>query len=143
MNTEFVKKQILSYLLQAELDTWDSVSGYPADNAVIPISQLLECEPKITKYRIRKALRELIADGLIIYTSIECPAMEIEEYGEFTGYREVFCEAKPPVNGYVLTNAGVDYAKSNVESDEGKVAIDVTTLIDKQSKIKKGIDQHE
>lgn len=143
MNTEFVKTRILTHLMQSEFDTCDSVSGYPADNAVIPISQLLECEPKITKYLIRKALRELIADGLIIYTSLGWPAMEIEEYGEFRGYRELVCKAKPPVNGYALTNAGFECAKSIFDSNERKLAIDVLTLIDKQSEIKKGTDQHE
>ena len=143
MNTEFVKKRLLLHLMQAELDTCDFVSGYPADNAVISISQLLECEPKITKYLMRKTLRELIVDGLIEYTSIGCPAMKIEEYGEFAGYREVFCEAKPPVNGYALTNAGFECAKSSFDSNERKIAIDVLTLIDKQSEIKKGTDQHE
>ena len=143
MTTEFVKKRLLSHLMQAEFDTCDSVSGYPSDNAIIPISQLLECEPKITKYLMRKTLRELIVDGLIEYTSIGCPAMKIEEYGEFAGYREVFCEAKPPVNGYALTNAGFECAKSSFDSNERKIAIDVLTLIDKQSELKKGTDQHE
>ena len=108
MNTEFVKKRILVHIIQAELATYESC--YAPDGAVIPISWLLEWEPEVTKYRMRKALKELIADGLIEYTSQGRPA--IESCGE---YIELVCDAAPPINGYALTKAGF-------ESDEWKAA---------------------
>lgn len=110
MNTEFVKKRILIHIIQAELATYEAV--YAPDRAVIPISWLLEWEPEVTKYRMRKALKELIADGLIEYTSQGQPA--VESYGE---YLELVSEAAPPINGYALTKAGF-------ESDEWKAASD-------------------
>jgi len=108
MTTEFVKNRILTHIIQAELDIYESC--YAPDRAVIPISWLLEWESEVTKYRMRKALKELIADGLIEYTSQGHPA--IESYGEYT---ELVCDASPPINGYALTKAGF-------ESDEWKVA---------------------
>ena len=110
MNTEFVKKRILIHIIQGELATYESC--YAPDRAVIPISWLLEWEPEVTKYRMRKALNELIADGLIEYTSQGRPA--IESCGEYT---ELVCDAAPPINGYALTKAGF-------ESDEWKAASD-------------------
>lgn len=108
MTTEFVKNRILTHIIQAELATYESC--YAPDRAVIPISWLLEWESEVTKYRMRKALKELIADGLIEYTSQGRPA--IESCGEYT---ELVCDAAPPINGYTLTKTGF-------ESDEWKVA---------------------
>lgn len=108
MTTEFVKKRILVHIIQAELATYESC--YAPDRAVIPISWLLEWESEVTKYRMRKALKELMADGLIEYTSQGRPA--IESCGE---YKELVCDAAPPINGYTLTKAGF-------ESDEWKIA---------------------
>lgn len=108
MTTEFVKKRILTHIIQAELATYESC--YAPDRAVIPISWLLERESDVTKYRMRKALEELMADGLIEYTSQGRPA--IESCGE---YKELVCDAAPPINGYALTKAGF-------ESDEWKEA---------------------
>ncbi len=108
MTTEFVKKRILTHIIQAELATYESC--YAPDRAVISISWLLEWESDVTKYRMRKALKELMADGLIEYTSQGRPA--IESCGE---YKELVCDAAPPINGYALTKAGF-------ESDEWKEA---------------------
>ena len=57
----------------------------------------------VRKYKMRKALKELITDGLIEYTSQGCPA--IESCGEYT---ELVCEAGPPINGYALTKVGFE-----------------------------------
>lgn len=108
MTTEFVKKRILTHIIQAELATYESC--YAPDRAVISISWLLEWEPDVTKYRMRKALKGLMADGLIEYTSQGRPA--IESCGE---YKELVCDAAPPINGYALTKVGF-------ESDEWKEA---------------------
>ena len=69
-------------------------------------------EPGISKYKMRKALKELIADGLIEYTSQGCPA--IESCGEYT---ELVCEVGPPINGYALTKAGFESKEYQEESE--------------------------
>ena len=68
---------------------------------MVTISNLaatLEC----TKYKVRKALKGLMAIGYVEYTSLGRPAIESNtENG-----RELTCEALPPINGYALTKLG-------------------------------------
>lgn len=54
-----------------------------------------------TKYRVRKAIKYLVSDGLIERASVGRPA--IESCGES---RELVCDAMPPKNGYALTPKG-------------------------------------
>jgi len=105
-----LKKRVFSHIIQAEIATY--MSCYSPPRAVISISNLMIFEPDVTKYAMRKVLKELIADGVIEYTSQGCPA--IESIGEYT---ELICDAGPPINGYGLTTAGFD-------SEEYKTAFD-------------------
>ena len=105
-----LKQRVLSHIVHAEIATYESVYG--PDRGVITISNLMLFEPTATKYGMRKVLKELIADGVVEYTSQGCPA--IESIGEYT---ELICDAAPPVNGYALTKAGF-------ESEAWKTAYD-------------------
>ena len=96
-----LKQRVLSHIVHAELATYESV--YAPSRGVITISNLMMFEPTATKYGMRKVLKELIADGLIEYTSEGCPA--IESIGE---YHELICDAAPPINGYALTKKGFE-----------------------------------
>lgn len=68
---------------------------YAPDKAVVRISNIVSLL-KWTKYRVRKALKELRELGLIEYTSQGCPALVSYE-------GELVDEAHPPINGYALT----------------------------------------
>ena len=54
-----------------------------------------------TKYRVRKAIKNLVSEGFIERASMGRPA--IESRGE---YRELVYDAMPPKNGYALTSKG-------------------------------------
>lgn len=100
MNDE-VQRQAFNVLIQSQIGTYTSL--YAPSEAVIPISSILRsvnrnAEVKLTKYRVRQALKSLIAEGLIYYTSQGRPA--VISYGEVP---ELEYEAMPPVNGYALT----------------------------------------
>ena len=113
MTLDEIKQKLFKHIIGCEFATYESC--YSPDCAVVPISNLVSFEPDISKYRMRKALKALIADGLIEYTSQGCPA--IESYGE---YRELVCEAAPPINGYALTKAGfesVEYKEASEQRD--------------------------
>ena len=72
---------------------------HASDKAVVPISNIVSLL-KWTKYRVRKALKELRELELIEYTSQGCPA--IISYGA-ESYLELIDDAHPPINGYALT----------------------------------------
>ena len=91
---------VLSIIISCEISTY--MHTYGPDKAVVPISSLVNVL-EWTKYRTRKALKELRELGLIEYTSQGCPA--IVSYGEIT---ELICEAQPPINGYALTEQGFE-----------------------------------
>ena len=99
MENKEAKEKIFSMLISCEISTYTTM--YAPDRAVVPISNILACVSGLTKYRARKALKELISDGVICYTSQGCPA--IVSYGE---YRELVADAAPPINGYCLTKKG-------------------------------------
>lgn len=96
---EQAKKRIFNIIMDCEIGSYTTLYG--PECAVITITNILKLEKNMTKYRARKALKELINDGLIKYTSQGCPA--IESFGE---YRELVCEARPPINGYAMTEKG-------------------------------------
>lgn len=105
-----IKQKLFKHIIGCEFATYESC--YSPGWAVVPISSLMLFEPSISKYMMRKALKELVADGLIEYTSQGCPA--IESIGEYT---ELVCEAGPPINGYALTKAGFESDEYKEESE--------------------------
>lgn len=118
MENKETKEKIFSTLISCEISTYTAM--YAPDRAVVPISNLLSLIDGLTKYRARKALRQLIQDGVICYTSQGCPA--IVSYGEYT---ELVADAAPPINGYCLTKKGFEteewkqaYAQWNKSMEE-------------------------
>lgn len=101
MTLDEIKQKLFKHIISCEFATYEC--WYAPDCAVVPILTLMSFEPGISKYKMRKALKELIAEGVIEYTTQGRPA--IESIGE---YRELVCEAAPPINGYALTKAGFD-----------------------------------
>ena len=101
-------EKILSTLIVCELSTYTSL--YAPDRAVISISNMLALNEGMTRYAAKKALKALISEGLVEYTSQGCPA--IVSYGE---YPELIEDARPPINGYALT-------KRAFETEEWKSA---------------------
>lgn len=99
MTNDEVKRKIFSMLINCEISTYTAL--YAPDRAVVTIGNIVESIEGLTKYKARKALKQLIADGIICYTSQGCPA--VVSHGE---YRELISEAAPPVNGYALTEKG-------------------------------------
>lgn len=96
MTTDEAKNKILSTLMGCEISLYTTLYG--PDTAVVSISNLLSLIPDLTRYRVRLAIKDLLQDGIIKYTSQGHPA--IESFGE---YRELVCDAMPPTNGYALT----------------------------------------
>lgn len=115
-------EKILGCIVGCELSLYTVLYG--PDRAVVTISNICSLLG-LTKYKARKALKELIAEGLIEYTSQGNPA--VESCGE---YRELVYEAMPPTNGYALTEMGFqdreyrkqyeDWRKSMAEWAEGR-----------------------
>ncbi len=93
------KERILNTIIGCEIGLY--MVTYGPEYACVPISNLLSLNPELTRSQARRAIKELIKDGMIFYTSQGRPA--IESSGE---YRELVCEAAPPINGYALTKAG-------------------------------------
>ena len=106
MTTDAAKDEILSTLMSCEICLYTTL--YAPDTAVVSISNILALIPGLTKYRAMLAIKELMQDGMVRYTSQGHPA--IESFGE---YRELVCDAMPPTNGYALT-------KQAFESDTWK-----------------------
>lgn len=96
MTTDAAKDKILSTLMGCEISLYTTLYG--PDTAVVSISNLLSLIPDLTRCRARLAIKDLLQDGIIKYTSQGHPA--IESFGE---YRELVCDAMPPTNGYALT----------------------------------------
>ena len=99
MTTIEAKEKIFNCLISCEVSTYTSL--YAPNKAVVPISNIIHLIKGLTKYRARKALKELINDGLIYYTSQGRPALV--SYGE---YEELIDDAQPPINGYAITEKG-------------------------------------
>lgn len=93
---------VLSIIISCEISRSENIYAPGNDKAVVPISSI-EVVLEISKYRIRKALKELREMGLIEYTSQGRPA--IISCGEVP---ELICEALPPINGYALTKKGFE-----------------------------------
>lgn len=89
--------KVLGCIMSCEISLYTAC--YAPDKAVVPISNIASLL-KWTKYRVRKALKELRELELIEYTSQGCPA--IVSYGA-ESYPELIDDAHPPINGYALT----------------------------------------
>ena len=74
---------------------WESGGVYP--------TTLLAEATGLSRYMVRKAIKELCAEGLAERGSVGRPAVE---YGY--EYKELVCEAMPPLNGFMLTDKAVD-----------------------------------
>ena len=92
------KENIFSILISCEVGSY--MAMYAPEKTVVTISNLVNLTG-YTRYFARKALKSLIEDGLVEYTSQGCPA--VVSYGE---YEELVAEAGPPINGYTLTDKG-------------------------------------
>jgi len=113
MSNEIARK-IFDMIIDAQIGTYTTL--YAPQTAVLTISNIVTLCVGLTKYKARKALKELAADGLIYYTSQGCPA--VESCGE---YRELVSEARPPINGYALTKKAFQsevYKKKYMEWEE-------------------------
>lgn len=93
------EEQILKAIISCEISTY--TCSYAPEKVVVTTSNLATLL-EWTKYKVRKALRGLMAIGYVEYISQGCPAVESNtENG-----RELICEAQPPINGYTLTELG-------------------------------------
>lgn len=101
MCDELVKTRIFNILISCEIGTYTSL--YAPDRAVVTISNIVALLGDVTKYGARKALKRLMEDGLVEYTSQGCPA--VISYGEVP---ELIADAAPPINGYCLTKKGFE-----------------------------------
>lgn len=90
-------EKVLNCIMNCETSLY--IAAYAPDHAVVPISNIAHLL-KWTKYRIRKAIKELKELDLVEYKSQGRPA--IMSYGA-ESYPELLDEARPPINGYALT----------------------------------------
>lgn len=114
-----IANEVLRCLISCEISLYTTC--YAPEKAVVPISNIASLL-KWSKYRIRKALKELRELELIEYTSQGCPA--ILSYGA-ESYPELLDEARPPINGYALTHKAFEselwkqcYAEWNKSMEE-------------------------
>ena len=112
MNTE-QKEKVLNTIISCQFACYTAL--YAPDRAVVSTPNIAELAG-MTKYKARKAVKALEADGLIERTSQGRPA--IVSYGEYT---ELVSEAAPPINGFTLTQKGFAcdaYKKAEKEFEE-------------------------
>lgn len=117
INLEKVKEDVFSHLMGCEICSY--MTMYAPDKTVITTNNLVKLTG-YTRYAVKKALKALIEDGIVEYTSQGCPA--IVSYGEVA---ELVCEARPPINGYTMTKKGFEtqewkkaYAEWNKSMEE-------------------------
>ena len=99
---ESVKARIFNVLISCEIATYTNL--YAPDGAVVSISNIVALLGDVTKYGARQALKRLMADGLVEYTSQGRPTV-ISYNGEV---HELIADAAPPINGYCLTKKGFE-----------------------------------
>ncbi len=76
---------------------------YAPNPPAVPISNILMLNKGMTLYGAKKALQWLVKKGLVQYVSVGRPAIVSE--GES---HELVSEARPPLNGYILTQTGFE-----------------------------------
>lgn len=101
-----VAEKVLNIICKCEVSLYETLYG--PKFAVVPISNIhllligINKYKNISRYAVKKALKELVAEGLIYYTSQGCPAIESFDGESY----ELIDDAHPPINGYALTGAG-------------------------------------
>lgn len=88
--------RVLMMIMNCEISLY--TEPYAPDTAVVRMGDICKALPDIPKARVKRAVKELMSDGMICYTSQGCPA--VMSYGEVP---ELVYEAAPPINGYALT----------------------------------------
>lgn len=116
MTDKEAKEKIFKTIIGCEIGL--NMVLYGPEFACVPISSLLGLNPELTRSQARRAIKELINDGMIFYTSQGRPA--IESGGE---YRELVCEAAPPINGYALTKSGFKSAEYRAAYEDWKTSL--------------------
>lgn len=101
MTDEEVRERILDCIINCEMSL--VFAPYAPAFAVVPISNILYLIDGLTRYKARKALKQLKKEGLIEYASQGQPAI-FSQSAE--SYPELIDEARPPINGYSLTKKG-------------------------------------
>ena len=105
MDNQELKNEVIRILWNCDLTA--CLSMYCNTEGVVGISNLLylitDRYPEVTKYRLRKTLKELITEELVEFKSVGQPAIE-----DGYEYKELVCEARPPLNGYKLTKKGAE-----------------------------------
>ena len=101
MDDGSVKERVFDILIGCEISTYTSF--HAPDRGVVSISNIVALLGDVTKYGARQALKRLMEDGLVEYTSQGCPA--VISYGEVP---ELIADAAPPINGYCLTKKGFE-----------------------------------
>lgn len=89
---------VFNVFASAEIGSYMTLYG--PERAVVSAKEAAKIL-KWTEYRTRKAIRELVRRGWIERATCGRPA--VESFGE---YRELVCEAMPPLNGYAITPEG-------------------------------------
>lgn len=116
MTDKEAKERIFKTIIGCEIGL--NMVMYGPEFACVPISNILGLIPELKRSQARRAIKELISEGLIFYTSQGRPA--IESGGE---YRELVCEAAPPINGYALTKSGFKSAEYKAAYEEWKTSL--------------------
>lgn len=88
--------RVLMLIMDCEICLYTTL--YAPDKAVVSMCNICTLLPDIPKARVKRAVKELMSDGMIYYTSQGRPA--VMSCGEVP---ELVCEAAPPLNGYALT----------------------------------------
>lgn len=94
-----VRERIFDLLISCQISTY--MCTYAPDIAVVSVGDVVSLLKNVSKYQARKALKSLIADGLVYYTSQGRPA--VVSCGEVP---ELITDAATPINGYALTEKG-------------------------------------
>lgn len=108
------EEEVLKEIIACEISTYTCC--YAPSKAVVTTSNLADLL-KCTKYKVRKALKGLIAIGYIEYISQGCPAIESNTENGC----ELICESRPPINGYALTKLGfstIQWRRAKEEFDK-------------------------
>lgn len=88
--------RVLCMIMDCEISLYTAL--YAPDKAVVRMGDICKALPDIPKASVKRAVKELMRDGMICYTSQGCPT--VLSCGEVP---ELVYEAAPPINGYALT----------------------------------------
>jgi predicted transcriptional regulator len=91
-------KEVFRCIGNCEVSTY--MTPYSPERCVVSVPNMASLL-KWTKYRVRKAVKALVAMGLIERASCGNPA--VESFGE---YHELIYESAPPTNGFAITKEG-------------------------------------